>query len=713
MNDMTLPFAGEATARALLDAIAVPAALHRGGPVIAANEALQRLCGLDAATLSRRPFRELVVPDDRPGVQEAADLCLTRTDDPPARAATLQTAGGGTRQVEITQRRLVLDGEPTVVLTCVDLSDVHHVQSSLFALSDLLRQIVDSGPVPSYVIDLSHRVTHWNLACERLTGLSAAQMVGRTDTWRAFHASARPTLADLVVDGAHEAQLSALYGPQARPHRAEDGFCEVEAFFPHLGDAGRWLYLTAAPLRNGEGQVTGAVASLQDTTQRREAEQELRRHRQRLEELVEARSRALAHSVQALETFVDNAPIAVVYSTRRQVQRCNRAMETLFGLQPGQALGLHAREFFASPEDMERMLEVIAPELLAGRPAHIEGWMRHHDGHPVWVQLHAFMPDTADPEMGTWWMMQDRTEVRAAGERLREQNEHLRETNRRLEEAQNQLLQSEKMASIGQLAAGVAHEINNPIGFVSSNLHTLRQYIDDVLRLVDAGEAFLQAPGDGAARQHLLQLRDAIELEYLREDLPALLSESAEGLGRVKKIVQDLKDFSRVDQAEWQEADLNAGLESTLNVVRNEVKYKADVRLELGALPPVRCLAGQLNQVFMNLIVNAAHAIAQRGVITLRSGQQGGWAWVEVADTGCGMSPEIQRRIFEPFFTTKEVGQGTGLGLSLAFSIVQRHGGRLDVRSTVGVGSRFRVWVPVDGPESPAAAHSPVWEADE
>ena len=155
----------------------------------------------------------------------------------------------------------------------------------------------------------------------------------------------------------------------------------------------------------------------------------------------------------------------------------------------------------------------------------------------------------------------------------------------------------------------------------------------------------------------------------------------------MRKIVQDLKDFSRVDHADWQDADLNAGLESTLNVVMNEVKYRADVKRQYGPLPPVRCLAGQLNQVFMNLIVNATHAIPaqRRGVITLATGVQAqdgrDWAWVEVADDGCGMTPEVQRRIFEPFYTTKPVGQGTGLGLSMAFSIVQKHGGRIEAIS--------------------------------
>jgi signal transduction histidine kinase len=169
----------------------------------------------------------------------------------------------------------------------------------------------------------------------------------------------------------------------------------------------------------------------------------------------------------------------------------------------------------------------------------------------------------------------------------------------------------------------------------------------------------------------------------------------------VKKIVQDLRDFSRIDSTEWNEADLNAGLESTLNVVRNELKYKAEVVKNMGELPPVRCHLGQINQVFMNLLVNAAQAIEERGTITLASGADGPWVWVSVEDTGKGMAPEVLKRIFEPFFTTKPVGKGTGLGLSLAYDIVKNHGGRIEVQSEPGRGTRFQVWLPVAGPENP------------
>jgi signal transduction histidine kinase len=280
-------------------------------------------------------------------------------------------------------------------------------------------------------------------------------------------------------------------------------------------------------------------------------------------------------------------------------------------------------------------------------------------------------------------------ELKVAYARLAADNQELTELLAKVEAAQSQLLQSEKMASIGQLAAGVAHEINNPIGFVNSNLGTLGRYVDDLLRVADAA-------GDSAAAQAVAR---EVDLPFLRADLAALLGESRDGLERVRRIVANLKDFSHVDQeAEFVLADLVAGLESTIGVAAHELKYKTELVRELRPLPLVRCIPAQINQVFLNLLVNAAQAIAEHGVITVRSGQDRDEVWMEVADTGKGMDDTTVRRMFEPFFTTKPVGTGTGLGMSICYDIVKKHGGRFDVKSTPGAGTRIRFWLPVAGP---------------
>jgi signal transduction histidine kinase len=289
----------------------------------------------------------------------------------------------------------------------------------------------------------------------------------------------------------------------------------------------------------------------------------------------------------------------------------------------------------------------------------------------------------------------DISERKRAEQALQQSHAELQKINQQLKEAQNQLVQSEEMASIGQLAAGVAHEINNPIGYVNSNLSTLERYLQEVFSMLAAYES-----AEGALptvlRADLQARRQAADLAFLREDIHSLVNESKEGVTRVTKIVKDLKDFSHVDASdEWKLADLHQGLDSTLNIVWNELRYKCEVKKEYGVLPEIECLPSQLNQVFMNMLVNGGHAIEERGTIVIRTGADREQVWVEFEDSGKGIAPEHIERIFDPFFTTKPVGKGTGLGLSLSYGIVQKHRGRIEVKSVVGRGTTFRVWLPV------------------
>ncbi len=271
----------------------------------------------------------------------------------------------------------------------------------------------------------------------------------------------------------------------------------------------------------------------------------------------------------------------------------------------------------------------------------------------------------------------------------------------RLEDAKRQLLYSEKMASIGQLAAGVAHEINNPVGFVQSNINTLAGYVEDLFALTDLLEEVATGlPDDSPLGRKIRESCERYDLEFLREDVPKLLSESRDGVSRVRKIVQDLRDFSHPDEGKFAWIDLNPGIVSTLNIVNNELKYKAEVITELGELPMIEANQNQLNQVFLNLLVNAAHAIKEKGVINVatRHLPESGEVCISIADTGAGIPPENLKRIFDPFFTTKPVGKGTGLGLSLSYGIVQKHHGRIEVDSQERAGTLFQVFLPIRQP---------------
>ncbi len=268
--------------------------------------------------------------------------------------------------------------------------------------------------------------------------------------------------------------------------------------------------------------------------------------------------------------------------------------------------------------------------------------------------------------------------------------------NARLEQANRQLLQSEKLAAIGQLAAGVAHEINNPVGYVYSNLQSLGTYLDDLFRLTDAVDA-------GASLEDLKAIKQNIDYSYLKGDLKDLLAESREGIERVKTIISAMKDFSHIDDEEFKLADLHRGIETTLNVVNNELKYKANVTRDFGDLPEVECISSQINQVIMNLLVNAAQAIEDFGEIIVRTRCADNQATIEIEDSGKGIAEENRHRIFEPFFTTKPVGKGTGLGLSLSFNIIQKHNGTITAeQATSGQGTCFRISLPLKQPEATA-----------
>jgi len=268
---------------------------------------------------------------------------------------------------------------------------------------------------------------------------------------------------------------------------------------------------------------------------------------------------------------------------------------------------------------------------------------------------------------------------------------------RRLEEAHNQLLQAEKMASLGQLAAGVAHEINNPMGFISSNLGSLRTYADRLLALVATYEGVIASlPPNAPERAQVAQARTQADVEFLREDVLTLINESAAGIERVRRIVRDLKTFSHVDSSEWQFVNINDCLDSTINLAGNEfVGHNVQVIKQYGQVPDIECLPSEINQVLLNLLLNAVQAVDGQGTVTVRTGSEDDRVWLEVSDTGCGISPEHLKHIYDPFFTTKPVGTGTGLGLSITYGIVRKHSGQIDVQSQPGQGTTFHIVLPV------------------
>ncbi|WP_398306994.1 PAS domain S-box protein [Zoogloea sp.] len=587
------PYALSGTLFPLAESLSSGLLLHRGGKVLYANRAMSRLSGFSAEELIEKDFWAFYPANVSDTIRERG-LARLHGDHPVGRYETLLiTRCGEERWVELTVSDEEIQGQRTIVCNFIDVTERKRAEAAQKQAQQLLTQIIDADPVPTLVINARHVVTHWNHACEQVIGLPASELVGTCNQWSAFYPSERPIMADLIVSGQIDDMLE-LYGTKKlRRSPVIEGAYEAEDFFPQMGDKGRWLFFTAAPLRNALGEIIGAIETLQDITERKNAETELLRMHADLEAKVARRTEQLQQAKASLE---------------QDIARRERAEEEL----------------------LKRYAE-------------------------------------------------------------------LTELNCRLQDTRQQLVQSEKMASIGQLAAGVAHEINNPIGYVNSNIRSLKGYVEQLLKVVSCYETSEAAlPADDQTR--IQAARKDADFDYLRDDIHQLLGESEEGTNRVRQIVQDLRDFSRAETTQdWQAADLHHGLDSTLNIASNEIKYRADIVREYGQLPLVECLPSQLNQVFMNLFVNAAQAMpdGHRGTITIRTGLQGESVWIEVADDGQGIPPDVMDKIFDPFFTTKPIGKGTGLGLSLSYGIVQNHRGNISVSSAPGTGTTFRITLPV------------------
>lgn len=310
-----------------------------------------------------------------------------------------------------------------------------------------------------------------------------------------------------------------------------------------------------------------------------------------------------------------------------------------------------------------------------------------------------FNPDELLARVGTQLALHNREQELEA--RVQQRTAELEASNRELQAAQNQLILAEKMASLGSLSAGIAHEINNPIGYIHSNLDSLKDYIADLINLLglyQQAEAYISDP---SARDQLLRLQRDINLPFLKGDVQQLIGDSLQGARQVKQIIADLKSFSHHPQGDqsnsrWEPLQINDCIASVLNIVKAEVKYKADVHLALDEqLPVIECVPTQIYQVITNLLVNAAQAIEGRGDIYVETHCRVDRIEIIIRDTGSGIDPEVIGRIFDPFFTTKGVGQGTGLGLYVSYRIIEGHQGTVQVSSDPGTGCEFSIQLPL------------------
>ena len=412
------------------------------------------------------------------------------------------------------------------------------------------------------------------------------------------------------------------------------------------------------------------------------------------------REELLRESQERYRALVDNTVLGIaVMDTNYSIIMVNPTFADLFKRSASDFVGKYCFNEFENRKE-------VCPHcpgkraMISGKTEEVETQGVRDDGSRFHVHNRAAPFFGADGELkGFIEMVEDTDARKKTEERMKMINSELTKAYAELKQAHSQILQQEKMASIGQLAAGVAHEINNPVGFIMSNLNSLQKYNNRFCEFIKIQEEVIRELSDSEMPVNIAnkldEHRKSLRIDYITDDTHDLIRESIEGAERVKRIVQDLKSFSRVDETEVKLSDINSGIESTVNIVWNELKYKTTLHKEYGDIPMTKCNLGQLNQVFMNILVNSAQAIEKQGEITIKTWQDNGDINVSISDTGCGIPKDKINRIFDPFFTTKEVGKGTGLGLSIAYDIVKKHNGSISVESEVEKGTTFTIKIPV------------------
>jgi len=657
------------------------------------NPAAETLDGMSRQELIHRSVRDVFPDAERIGVLGWAHQ-VARTGRPEHHLVALEGKGGKAWRDYYLYR--LPSGE--VVTFYTDETERIQAERRLQQQFEFTQNLLESIPSPIFYKSIDGRYQGCNGAFAALMGRPQEDIVGLTTQEIAPQDLARNYIAVDRELFAHAAQK------------------QIETQFQATDGTRHDIILSKRSYTDEDGRIAGVVGVLVDISERKRAEDFLKES--------EAEFRAIAESAQDAIIKIDG---------RGRITYWNRSAEAIFGYSAEEAAGQALHPLIAPSRYQTRILPALEHFRQTGQGPSIgriiEVTARGKNGREFPAELsiasvcldgswHAIgiVRDITDRKQMEERLLQKHAKLKSIRADLEAQNLHLAQMHAELKQVQQQTVQQEKMASIGQLAAGVAHEINNPTGFVSSNLKSLQDYLEDIFRLLSAYEELRSlfeaapnpAPADVAEQLAAIKrIESDIDLEFLMSDTVDLIRESREGTDRIKKIVIDLKDFAHPGQQERMTTDLNRNIESVLNIVWNELKYKATVHKNFGDLPPVECYPQQLNQVFMNLLVNAGQAMEAMGEIHITTRAERDHVVIEIGDTGCGIPEADLQRIFDPFFTTKPVGKGTGLGLNVAYNIVKKHGGELTATSRVGVGTTFNIRLPMELPEdaSPVEEH--------
>lgn len=511
-----------------------------------------------------------------------------------------------------------------------------------------LNQIIQGSMIPTFIINSEHIITHWNTACEQLTGYPAYKLVGTDRQWVPFRSAKRPILADMVVDQTSDDIVHKYYGNAWRKCKIINGAYEAEEFFPHMGESGRWIFFTAAPIKSPEGKIIGAIQTLRDRTEDKKAKEEIELQDQELAKLHEKYKKS---EEKYRSLFNENPnPIFIIDNQTFEILDVNHRVQETYGYTKSDLMGTSFLDIGEKTDDTIRQ----------GMQALIQGGSRlftkkrHYrkTGQAFFVNIKVVKVVFTHREV----LIAATTDITESVEK------------------ETQLIQAGKLATLGTMAAGMAHEINQPLNVIQICADLIQKMVKKGVKIPD-------------------------------EDLLGMSQDIIENVARAAGVIKHVRDFARQSERDLKKLNINDPIRDVFKVLGHQLTvYSIEVVLDLDEhLPEVRAEHNRLEQVFINLVTNAIDAMDEKSAraegpvgktLTIKTFAENNHVVATVSDTGTGMSEEVKNKLFEPFFTTKDTGKGTGLGTSISFGIIQDYSGTISVETEEGKGSRFTVRFP-------------------
>lgn len=521
-------------------------------------------------------------------------------------------------------------------------------RDELLEMEKELSQIIQGSMIPTFIINNEHIVTHWNTACEKLTGHKSYEMVGTDRQWVPFRSAKRPTMADVIVGQMDEDDVSKFYGTSWRKSGLINEAYEAEEFFPHMGDNGKWIFFTAAPIKSPNGKVIGAIETLKDITEDKKTQQEIHLQDKELARLHEKYKNS---EEKYRSLFNDNpTPIFIIDHHTLEILDVNHRVQEVYGFSKSQLLG---SPFLDICDESDETIKEGLENLVEGKSI-LFTKKKHYKSDQSSFFVNIIVVDATYSNRDV--LIASVTDITESVEK------------------ETQLIQAGKLATLGTMAAGMAHEINQP-------LNVIQICADLMLKMIKKG------------------------MTIPEEELTTIATDIIDNVARAAAVIRHVRDFSRQSERDLKKLCINDPINDVFKVLGHQVKvHSVSVELDLDeSLPDIRAEHNRLEQVFINLVSNAIDAMDEKAEdsdqvvekrLTIKTYEQDGKIVVEVADTGTGMTPDTKRKIFEPFFTTKETGKGTGLGTSISFGIIKDYGGTIDIQSEFGHGTTFIITFP-------------------